>query len=244
MNIDMALANRAFARIGADPLAWSDRSGETLPWRTLRDCYLQSFLEALSEVDWTGGRKRRPLRLSGIPHARTGFVFVYDLPADCARPLELSGNAYFVIEDRFLCTDLERAALLYVTNGKILPPVALVSAGRPGNIPEAEYLSAGRPGDGSETTLRAWRPGDVPPDPAATDDYPDYRPPRYEPKFYEYMEHVLAARICMLLANNPKLHSQILQEAMLVRQEAVTASMGISAARLTPQKWWKEELGL
>jgi hypothetical protein len=247
MKIDMSLANRALARIGADPLTHSDRSGETLRWRTLKEYYLQTFLEALSEVDWTGGRKRKKLRLSGVPHERTGHSFVYDLPADCARPLELQDNAYFVIEDRFLCTDQNRAELLYITNGKLLPPTSWVSSGRPGNVLEAEYLSAGRPWDVSENTLRAGRPGDVPADPLPGrdyEDYPDYRPPRYEPKLYEYLEHVLAAKLCMLLTKSLDLHNRLLQEAMIIRQAAVTASMGASAAKLKPQKWWKEELGL
>jgi hypothetical protein len=248
VKIDFPLANRALARLGVDPLTHSDRSGETLRWRTLKEYYLQTFLETLSEADWTGGRKRKKLRLSGLPHERTGYSFVYDLPADCARPLELQDNAYFAIEDRFLCTDRDRAELLYIANGKILSPIGLVSGGRPGNVPQAEYLSAGRPGDASENTLRAGRPGNAPaapPElPPSDEDYPDYRPPRYEPKFYEYLEHVLAAKLCMLLTKDMKLHGQLLQEAMTVRQEAVTASMGASAAKLKPQKWWKEELGL
>jgi hypothetical protein len=248
VKIDFSLTNRALARIAVDPLTWSDRNGDTLRWRILRDYYLQTFLEALSEVDWTGGRKRKKLRLTGLPHERTGHSFVYDLPADCARPLELQDNAYFAIEDRFLCADQDRAELLYITNGKILPPAPLVSAGRPGNVPEAEYLSAGRPGEVLENTLRAGRPANVPaapPEvPPSDEDYPDYRPPRYEPKFYEYLEHALAAKLCMLLTKDMKLHNQLLQEAMMVRQEAVTASMSTSAAKLKPQKWWKEELGL
>jgi hypothetical protein len=282
VNIDFPLANRALARVGADPLTWSDRTGESLRWRALLDCYLQTFLEALSEVDWTGGRKRKPLRLTGLPHGRVWSGFVYDLPSDCARPLELQNNAYFVIEGRFLCSDQERAELLYVSNGKTLRPIAWVSAGRPGNMPEAEPLSAGRPGDVSEATLRAGRPGDVidyatylvaqenypadsgvgspgnasddatyvvtqehhPAIPAPGEDYPDYRPPRYEPKFYEYLERVLALKLCALLAKDMRIHSQLLQEAMLVKEEAIVASRGASAAKLRPQKWWKEELGL
>jgi hypothetical protein len=254
MQIDHSLANRALALVGVDPITWSDRAGDTLRWRTLRDYYLPTFLEALSEVDWTGGRKRKRLRLTGVPHAKTGRSFVYDLPIDCARPLELLDNAYFVVEDRFLSTEQDRAELLYITNGKTLRPVFFVSAGRPGNIPEAEYLSAGRPWDVSEATLRAGRPGDAPEavpgspppseDPVFDEDYPEYRPPRYEPKFYEYLEHALAAKLCVLLTKNISLHNQLLQEAMVIRQEAVVASMGASAAKLRPQTWWKEELGL
>jgi hypothetical protein len=246
MKIDLSLANRALARIGVDPLTHSDREGQTLRWRTIKDAYLQTILEALSEVDWTGGRKRRRLMLTGVPHELTGYSFVYDLPIDCARPLELRDGAYFVIENRMLATDQERAQLLYVTTGKFFAPVFLVSGGKPGEVPEEEYLSAGRPWDEAEVVLRAGKPGDGPfVVPARPDeDYPEHRPPQYEPKFYEYAERALAARLSSLLAKDQRLHSQLLQEALLIRQEAVTASMGAAAAKLKPQQWWKEELGL
>jgi hypothetical protein len=252
MKIDFSLANRALARVKIDPLTWSDRSGETLRWRTLRDYYLQTFLEALSEVPWTGGRKRSRLARTGRPHLRTDFRFVYDVPFDCARPVELQGNEYFVIEDRYLCTGLERAELLYITNGKMLRRVSATSCGRPGEAHDMEYLSCG-PGnirDMDVVTLRAGRPadiqggGEIPDDPDTGEDYPDYRPPQYEPKFYEYLEHALAAKLCVLLTDDFRLHNQLLQEALLIRREAVSASMGASAAKLKPQKWWKEELGL
>jgi hypothetical protein len=248
VNIDFPLANRALARIGADPLTWSDRQGDTLRWRALKDSYLESFLEALSEVDWTGGRKRKPLWRSGLPHGDAGMAFVYDLPADCSRPLELLGGAYFVIEGRLLATDEARAELLYVANGRALRPLASVSPGRPGSVPEEDYLTAGRPWNVAEATLRAGRPADVPaaipPDPEPDEDYPGYRPPRYEPKFYEHLELALAAKLCLLLAKNINLHSQLLREAAVAKEEAVIASRGASAAKLRPQKWWKEELGL
>jgi hypothetical protein len=248
VNINQALVNRTLTGIGEDPLVFSDSRGQTLRYRIIKEYYLQTFLEALSEVDWTGGKKRSRLARTGIPHQRTEYRFVYDMPFDCARPVELQDNGYFEVEDRFICTDVERAELLYITNGKILRPVARISAGRPGEIHDMEYLSAGRPDTVHDVTLRAGRPRDIgdtlPEDPVLSDDYPDYRPPEYEPKFYEYVEKTLAARFAVKLSDRPELHTRLLQEALLIRQEAVTASMGAAAAKRKPQKWWKEELGL
>jgi hypothetical protein len=244
VNINQTLVNRALAAIGQDPLVFSDSQGQTLRYRIIKDYYLQTFLEALSEVPWTGGRKRSRLMKTGIPHLLTGYRFVYDMPFDCARPLELQDNEYFVVEDRFICTGADNAELLYVTNGKILRPVALVSAGRPGDVHDMKYLSAGRPDTDHDVTIRAGRPVDIqdalPEDPEPVEDYPDYRPPEYEPKFYEYAEKTLAAKFATHLAKSPELHAQLLQEAMLIRQDAVTASMGASAAKRKPQRWWKE----
>jgi hypothetical protein len=185
---------------------------------------------------------------TGVPHLSTGYRFVYDMPFDCARPIELQNNEYFVVEDRFICTDSDHAELLYVSNGKILRPVSVVSCGGAGDPHDMEYLSAGGSRDLHDLTVNAGGAGDIkdslPGDPAPDDDYPDYRPPVYEPKFYEYAEKTLAAKFAMKLSAQPKLHLQLLQEAMLIREEAVTVSMSSSAARQKPQRWWKEELGL
>jgi hypothetical protein len=256
--MDRNLVNRALLATGQQPMDAGDIRADNTVYLLCREYYLHTFLEALSEVPWTGGRKRARLQETGRPHLHPSFRFVYDVPFDCARPVELQDKGYFVIEDHFLCTDTARAELLYITNGKVLRPVAAVSCGRPGDIHNAEYLSAGRPGsvrNMDDMTVRAGRPADIPPwdgpgkrplpeDPDTGEDYPDYRPPRYEPKFYEYVEKTLAARLAVKLSDQPQLHVQLLQEAMIIRQEAVTASMGAGAAALKPKKWWKEELGL
>ncbi|MDR0730364.1 MAG: hypothetical protein LBF63_01760, partial [Treponema sp.] len=72
----------------------------------------------------------------------------------------LQDRAFFVIEDRILYTGIREAELLYVSNGKILPPIAAVSAGRPGSLPETEYLTAGETGSVPGLILRAGRPKD------------------------------------------------------------------------------------
>jgi hypothetical protein len=257
MDMDRGLVNRALLDVGQQPLAEEDISAGNTAYLLCKQYYLETFLEALSEIDWTGGRRRRYLMKTGIPRLENGYRFAYDMPADCARPLELRGNEYFVVEGRFICTGQDNALLLYITSGRVLRELAAVSCGRPSDIPEAEYLSGGRPGGLAEHDgiLRAGRPADIPPwegtgtrplpeDPDTGEDYPDYRPPRYEPKFYEYIQKTLAAKFAMKISGQPQLHVQLLQEAMLIRQEAVNASMSAGAAKLKPKKWWKEELGL
>jgi hypothetical protein len=48
----------------------------------------------------------------------------------------------------------------------------------------------------------------------------------------------------MKLSEQPQLHVQLLQEAMLIRQEAVSASRAGRAAKVKENPWWAQELGL
>jgi hypothetical protein len=184
------------------------------------------------------------------------------MPFDCAKPIELQNNEFFAVEDRIIYTDAPEAELLYVSNGKILRPVAVISCGRPGDVMDMEYLTAGPPGTEPEETIRAGGPEDfsdfgtpnstggavlaepapLPRDPEPTDDFPDYQALEYEPKFYEYIERMLAAKFSMKLTDQPQLHIQLLQEAMLIKQEAVNATKSRRAAKLEPKNWWTQEI--
>ncbi|MDR0732250.1 MAG: hypothetical protein LBF63_11315, partial [Treponema sp.] len=168
------------------------------------------------------------------------------MPFDCAKPIELQNNEFFAVEDRLIYSDAAEAELLYVSNGKVLRPVAVISGGRPGDVMDMEYLSSGPPGTEPEETIRAGRPADIldelPPDPEPADDFPDYRRLEYEPKFYEYIERALAAKFSMKLTDQPQLHIQLLQEALLIKQEAINATKSRRAAKLEPKKWWTEEI--
>jgi hypothetical protein len=183
MQIDQALVNRVFAGIGEDPLTPADYTGQSLRFRIIKDFYLQTFLEALSEVPWTRGKKRAVLAAADAENL-SPYRYSYLIPADCARPLEIQENGYFVVEGNHLLSDTAGAALLYITNGKI--PC------------EAEYL------DG--------------------DDYPGYDPPEYEPKFYEYIERLLAAKLAVKLEKNPGLYQTLFSSALLIKREAIAAS--------------------
>jgi hypothetical protein len=249
------IVNRALLDVGQAALTEQDVRDKNTAYQVCRQYYIDTFLEALSEVEWTGGRKRAKLVRTGRPLLLDGrYRFAYDMPFDCAKPIELQDNEFFTVEDRIIYTDVPEAELLYVSNGKVLRPVAAVSAGRPGDVMDMEYLTAGPPGTDPEETIRAGGPGDIidpkpweefnglPPDPEPDEDFPDYRQLEYEPKFYEYIERTLAAKFSMKLTNQPGLHVQLLQEAMLIKQEAVNATKSRRAAKLEPKRWWTEEI--
>jgi hypothetical protein len=249
MNMNLDIVNRALFATGQSPLTDADIAAKNSPFELCKAYYISTFLEALSEVEWVGGRKRDRLVRTGRPVARNRqYRFAYDMPFDCARPIELQNNEYFIVEDRLILTDMPRAALLYVSNGKVLRPIAAASCGGPGDIPEHEYFTAGQPWTEPDYTLYPGGPagiaGEMPEDPAPAEDYPGYVAIEYEHKFHEYVEKKLAAKFAMKLSDQPQLHVQLLQEAMLVRQEAVNASRASRAAKVKETPWWAQELGL
>ena len=248
MNMDRGIVERALAYIGEWKVTDQDIADKNTNYQLCKAFYLQTFLEALSEVPWTGGRKRTALCPTGLPHLPSRYRFFYDLPYDCAKPLELRDGAYFVAEGRFLLTDQEKAELLYVSNGRTLrPDVTIVSAGRPGDVQELEYITAGPPGTTPDFVLRAGSPADILPElpvtPEPTEEYPDYVRLEYEPKFYQYIELMLAAKFAIKQGTDLNLHGLLLQEAMAIKQEAINASGSNRAARQKPKGFWSEEYG-
>jgi len=258
MNMNMGIVARALYDVGQFPLTDDDTKSKNTNYLLCREFYLSVFLEALSEVEWTGGRKREKLVPTGRPVIRNGkYRFAYDYPFDCAKPIELQNNEYFLVEDRLILTDVPNAELLYVSNGKVLRKVPVISAGRPGDIHDMEYLTAGPLGTYDGVMLWSGRPADIkmpenwdentpielPDDPDLEDDFPDYVALEYEPKFYEYVEKNLAARLTMKLSSQPGLHVQLLQEALLIKQEATKASKSSKAAKIREVPLWTEEMG-
>jgi len=249
MNMNIEIVNRALYATGQNTLSDKDIFSKNAGYNLCKAHYITTFLEALSEVEWVGGRKRDKLVRTGRPVARDRkYRFAYDIPFDCARPVELQNNEYFIVEDRLILTNAHRAELLYVSNGKKLRPIALASAGKPGELPEHEYFTAGQPWTEPDVTLYPGTPADIddelPQDPEPEEDYPDYIALDYEPKFFEYIEKRLAAKFAMKLSDNPQLHAQMLQEAMFIKQEAVITSRAGRAAKVKEKPWWEQELGL
>ena len=258
MNMDKGIVNRALYDIGQYPLNDDDIKNKNTNYLLCKEFYLAVFLEALSEVEWTGGRRRGKLIPTGRPVIKNvNYQFTYDIPFDCAKPIELqNNNYYFVVEDRFLFTDDPGAELLYVSNGKVLRQVAVISAGRPGDIHDMEYLTAGPLNTYDGVMIWSGRPADIkapehwdgftpiepPEDPEPDEDYPDYIALEYEPKFYEYIEKNLAAKLSMKVSAQPGLHVQLLQEALLIKQEAIRASKSSRAAKIQEVPLWTEEM--
>jgi hypothetical protein len=304
MNMDKDLVNRALLNVGQYVLSDADRDNNNTTFAICKQFYIETFLEALSEVDWTGGRKRARLIRTGRPiRENNEYTFAYDLPFDCARAIELQGNEPFRLEDRIIFTNVENAELLYISNGKILRLVSVVSCPAPGRLPEMEYLTGGNPGDDSDVTLRAGTPDDVlfrltywteesapeswPPEwpeppalpfqgfpeeeymtpelwkqywelyyqnnpdlppvplPEMTwdDDFPDYIALQYEPKFYQYVEMNLSAKLATKLSNDLNLSNNMLQKAMLIKNEAYDTSKSQRASQQNGVAWWGDELG-
>jgi len=248
MNMNTEIVNRALLATGQNSLTNDDIKAANASYELCRAFYIATFLEALSEVEWVGGRKRVKLVLTGRPVIKDSrYLFAYDMPYDCAKPIELQDNEFFLTEDRLILADVEDAQLLYVSNGKVLRNIAMASGGLPDDIPEIEYFSAGPPGTEPDVTLYPGAPEDIEDelsDPEPDSDYPDYVALDYESKFYEYVEKKLAAKFAMKLSDQPGLHTQLLQEALLVKQEAVDASRSSKSAKLKESPWWSERLGL
>ena len=287
MKMDEALVNRALLNVGQFALVEADRIAQNTTFVICKQFYIETFLEALSEVDWTGGRKRSQLIRSGRPVKHNNqYSRAYDLPFDCARPIELQNNEPFILEDRIIYTGVANAELLYVSNGKILRSIVAVIGVRPGNIPDMEYFTGGQPGADPNVTLRSGGPQDfmffgkagapqppewptlpatdnqadwiqfyadnpnlppVPlpddPEPEPDDDFPDYQALTYEPKFYQYVEMMLAAKLAVKLSNDMNLSNSLLQKAYMLKSEAYDTSKSQKASKANGSAWWGEELG-
>jgi len=218
-----------------------------------KSLYLKTFLEALSEIPWTMGRRRKRLLKTRLPHGDSGFMFTYNLPYDCARPVELSDKGTYVIDGDFLCTNTAGAELLYVSCGKRIP---LNTVFEPVSV--ADYTSGNFDMVLSPGCVDEW---DIPVDftvsvrmedlkgapPAAmqpSEDYPEYLPPAYEPKFYEYLEMMIAAKFAVKNTEQPRLHDTLMQKAMLIKQEAIRSTKSITANKTEPSPWWSDRMGL
>jgi hypothetical protein len=130
MNIDTLLANRIFLDVGEEILNEGDVEQNTLKWRILKEYYLQTVVNAISTIPWTNGKRRAALeKIDTVFSSEVNpenkmvnyspYKYMYKLPVDCARPLEIQGDYFYVIENGYLLTDRENAALLYVSNGRL-----------------------------------------------------------------------------------------------------------------------------
>jgi len=262
MNMKIALINRAlysagllnshgadFSRISRDDRNNPDRK---YSFDVCRSYYLSTYLEILSEVPWTSGRRRKRLLKRRRPYGNTGYNFTYGLPRDCARPVELSGKAYYIIEGSYLCTNEDKAELLYVSNGRVFSGNINVTAA-PDVGEDANFTSY--PGGVDEDDIipdEVINPGDIEEleneddknNPRADDDYPDYKALDMEPKFWELLEMSLAAKFAIKNTQQPRLHDTLMQKALLIKNDAIKSTKSIVTAKKESNPWWADTLGL
>jgi hypothetical protein len=198
MNIDLNVANRALSRTGQQAIPATDTSSKS--YLMIKKHYLSTVLEALAEYAWTSAKKRATLT-AATGENLTEWQFSFVAPIDCAQPLQLQDNEYFVLEGSILYTDAPSAHLLYITNGRV--PVA-------SNI--------------------------------TTDIYPEYSLPELEPKFWEYIETRLAAKLALELSGKNELYQLLYNDAALIGQSASRASATSSAAKKNGSAWWLDQV--
>ncbi len=253
MNLDFALVGRALLNIGMAPITEADKLAGNEAWRTARSYYLETMLEALAQVEWTGAKRRRELTPAMMPYKKNAdFAHAYAMPIDCAKPIELDEQEYFEVEAHLLYTDAAPARLLYVSDGRRLIDQATLSAGNGRRRPGPDYVTGGDArrnaryewGDNIVTGGNAARTGSIAPPPEAGEDFPDYREPRLEPNFYWYWENLLSSKYALRLTDKPDLSAAFFGKAQAVGKAAELVSIERSASRKTAAPTWQEELGL
>jgi hypothetical protein len=253
MNADLAFVNRALLNVGNAPLSAEEcAQADNAAWAAVKAFYLSTMLESLQEVPWTSAKRRRFLAPTRKPHkGNAGYPRAFDLPIDCAKPLELEDKAYFVLEGGLLYTASPAPALLYVSNGRRLIDQTEVSGGGAFRRPGSEYFTGGdasrnrryEQGDNILCGGNAERTPPVPP-PEAAEDFPEYAEVRFEAQFYLYWEKMLSAKLALKITDKPDLHLALFQEAAAISQNAQQASIAQSAAKRKAPALWADELGL
>ena len=229
----------------------ADQQAENAAWITTKEFYLQTMLEALAQVEWTGAKRRRELVPAMMPYRKNmDFAYAYVLPTDCAKAIELDGQAYFEVEFSLLYTDDAPARLLYVSNGWRLIDQTSLRAGNARRPLMANYFTGGdcrrncryEWGDNSIFGGSAARAIRYPPE--AAEDFPDYREPRLEPHFYLYWENLLSAKYALRLTDKPDLSLVFFNKAQAIGRAAEVISITHSAGRRAAPPTWQETLGL
>ncbi len=118
MNIDKSIVARALAKAGQEPLNDDDIKKNSARWRVIKEFYLSTILETLSQTEWTSQKKRKILLRNFDDENLTDYNYCYFLPEDCAKPEELKSEEEFMIEGNLLYTNDANAILMFISNGK------------------------------------------------------------------------------------------------------------------------------
>jgi hypothetical protein len=256
MNLNFELVNNALGNLEKPFLTKKDKEDNGEAWRTAKQYYLQTLLEALAQVEWTSALRRRELAPAQGPANRNrDFRHAYVVPLDCARHVELEGRAYYKVEGGLLYTDASPARLLYVGNGRRpYVPDGEASGGGARRGAANAYLAGGDANSGRRAeeddqviygyARRGPDGSTVGPSPEAAEDFPDYRELSLEPNFYLYWEYLLTARYAMRLTDRPGLADAWLAKAQAIGGMAESVSRGQAAGRRVAPLTWQEQLGI
>ena len=244
MNIDRSLVARAFAKAGEEPIGEEEwTAGTSNRVRIVREFYLAILLEALSSYDWTSQKKR--VRLTPIDDDEgeenlTDYNFMYPLPADCAKVVQIEGAKPYIVEGAFLFTDEADAILVYIRNyftGKY----EFEEVENPVETDLSKYYIK----DESDNYVKAesW-------DAEETyyviveNDYNFYDNPQLDPSLAAYFECRLAASIALKLTGGADKYQLLYNEAQIIANNAQKKSAEQAQNRTHGNEWWTHQLGL
>lgn len=245
MNIDRQLVARALDKAGEDPLTdeeFNNKAGTR--WRTIYDYYLATILEALSNTEWTSQKKRARLELSEDENLSNYFC-MYNLPIDCAKAVGLNNEEEYLIEQNNLYTDQEDAVLVYISNGYTGENKYEIAETQPTtqaeiesgiyyelNVETQKYQRSTQYVEGTVYYV------------VMDEDYPMYNDPQLDPMLSEYIETKLAAKIVLKLTGDHTKYQMLYNEAQLMENRAIKASVAHGHNKDHGNRWWHEQLGL
>lgn len=269
MNINLIIANRALEKAGQETLEQSDIENESVKYRLIKNNYLKTILETLSNTEWTSQKKRKRLTVSEQENL-TNYAYMYDLPTDCAKPEALLNDGEYIIEGTYLYTDTEDAILMYISNERReikttsleLKNATEIEGGvfeyeyyLPSDIVKAIKLVNGEltiednilTTDVKNAELVYISDGEEVTESHGTikdEDYPEYGDFNFDPLLEEYIETRLASKIVLKITGETGLYQLLYAESQLMEKRAIKATLDHSKSKTQGNVWWEQELGL
>ena len=170
----------------------------------------------------------------------TGFMFMFLLPADCAKVVAINDGDPYIVEGGYIFCDMENPVLLYIRNyftGKYV--YEEVENPDPEDIDkyyikdeDGDYVKATSYVMGTTYYIRI------------EEDYNFYSQPEFDPELSSYIECKLAASIALKLTGGTDKYQMLYNEARLIADGAMKRSAEQARNRAKGNRWWTDQLGL
>ena len=259
MNVNFDIVNRALTRLGEEAITEKDKEEQTLKWKLCKGFYLQTILESLATTPWTSSQKHAILEKIEDDNY-TEYQYAYKLPLDCAKPIQLKNNEYYIVIGDVLYTDQEDAILRYVSNFKKIEQEKLPEEDNIESLNDEiidDEINPELPGEenpelpgeenpelpGEENPeLPGEENPELPGEENPEEDYPDYNEIVGDVRFWEYIELRLASKLALKFSGEMSLYSTLFNEAKVIEQEAITASKNLGFAKKNGNDWWLKDV--